>query len=696
MNIKARIILGFLLAIVLISATTITLTVWQMREYADDSFRTLSKQQMKLLNEHLHGFIASAERNAAFLASSDVIYDHGDAFPNFAATTSNTVFDFSKLSEKALSGAKLLERVHNLNREYIEIYAGFPSGNFVTSADKSTVPAHFDTTKRGWYTATEHNSREAKLIDAYLSINGETVFAVAHKMRAPNGDFRGVIGIDVTLKGLSEMIGRMNFGQTGYFMLIEGSGRVLSDPKNPTNTGKLIGKDLNAKGLSEIFTATREELEVMLGKQNFRAEVMTTDFGWKIVALQTVEEIYAKSNAAIFNILVIVGVIAIVMILVGFFIVYTITKPLGILLTATDRIAGGDYSALPESRGFYGELVALYQSIRLMVQSIADNVNLAQEKTKEAEEKTRLAELATAKAEEAAKVAENAKREGMLAAATRLEGMVAGISAAAAELTTQIAQSDRGASESSKQLAEAAAAMQQMNANVQEVAQNASSAAQVSIETRNNAEEGQKILGNAVISIGQVYDVSMALKDDMGALYEHTRDISKIMNVISDIADQTNLLALNAAIEAARAGEAGRGFAVVADEVRKLAEKTMASTSDVSRAITAIQSSAQQSVNRMEEALQYVEKATSLANESGEALKSIVGHVENTADQVRTIATASEEQSASSEEITNSIAKVNEMSSQSTQAMSEAARAIGDLAKQTEKLGVLILEMKDH
>ena len=166
------------------------------------------------------------------------------------------------------------------------------------------------------------------------------------------------------------------------------------------------------------------------------------------------------------------------------------------------------------------------------------------------------------------------------------------------------------------------------------------------------------------------------------------------MNVISDIADQTNLLALNAAIEAARAGDAGRGFAVVADEVRKLAEKTMTSTTDVSRAITAIQGSAQQSVNRMEEALQHVEKATSLANESGDALKLIVKHVEETADQVRTIATASEEQSASSEEITNTIAMVNEMSSQATQAMDEAAKAIGELATQTDRLGILILEMK--
>ena len=166
------------------------------------------------------------------------------------------------------------------------------------------------------------------------------------------------------------------------------------------------------------------------------------------------------------------------------------------------------------------------------------------------------------------------------------------------------------------------------------------------------------------------------------------------MNVISDIADQTNLLALNAAIEAARAGEAGRGFAVVADEVRKLAEKTMASTNDVGNAISAIQGSAGQSVAAMDKALAEVEKAAELAKQSGEALQGIVTKVEESADQVSAIATASEQQSATSDEINQSIVSVNEMSSQTAQAMGEASRAVSELARQAERMSELISEMK--
>ena len=236
--------------------------------------------------------------------------------------------------------------------------------------------------------------------------------------------------------------------------------------------------------------------------------------------------------------------------------------------------------------------------------------------------------------------------------------------------------------------------MGEMNATVREVASNASAASSVSAETRAKAEEGEKILLDSLESVGQAYQVSLELKKDMGTLNEHTQAIGRIMNVISDIADQTNLLALNAAIEAARAGEAGRGFAVVADEVRKLAEKTMASTNEVSQAISAIQESAGQSASKMEEALAAVEKATGFTEQSRESLRSIVAYAENTADQVRAIATASEEQSAASEEINRTIVTVNDMSSQIAEAMRSAAESVQGLSAQAQNLSGLIDEMK--
>ena len=384
-----------------------------------------------------------------------------------------------------------------------------------------------------------------------------------------------------------------------------------------------------------------------------------------------------------------------------FFSARGIVRMVGGISGVAEAVAGGRLETNDKERALFDaaekrgdEFSTLAAGMRRMVQSIRHLLSESEHKTQAAQHATEEAEKATARAEEAARQAESAKREGMLTAAGQLEEVVSVISAASTELSAQIEQSDRSAVESAQRLAEAATAMNEMNATVQEVARNASAASAVSAETRANAESGANIVENALQSIGQVHKVSLALKGDMTTLNQHAQAITQIMNVISDIADQTNLLALNAAIEAARAGEAGRGFAVVADEVRKLAEKTMASTNDVGNAISAIQGSAGQSVAAMDKALAEVEKAAELAKQSGEALQGIVTKVEESADQVSAIATASEQQSATSDEINQSIVSVNEMSSQTAQAMGEASRAVSELARQAERMSELISEMK--
>lgn len=236
--------------------------------------------------------------------------------------------------------------------------------------------------------------------------------------------------------------------------------------------------------------------------------------------------------------------------------------------------------------------------------------------------------------------------------------------------------------------------MNEMSATVREVARNAGSASAVSAETREKAEAGARVVEKAVRSIEEVHQLSLDLKADMAQLNEHARDITRIMGVISDIADQTNLLALNAAIEAARAGEAGRGFAVVADEVRKLAEKTMTSTQDVGNAIKAIQESTAKSMTGVDNAVERIGEATELANQSGHALQEIVATAEVTSDQVNAIATASEEQSAAGEEINQSIVQANDRSRQTAEVMIQAAQAVSDLAAQAQRLMKLIRDMK--
>ena len=364
-------------------------------------------------------------------------------------------------------------------------------------------------------------------------------------------------------------------------------------------------------------------------------------------------------------------------------------KDPGQLSVIAHRVVGGDYNVDDggKKQGVYGAIVE-------MVGALERNIKKAELESQNAQEATVKAEEAMKKAEAAGQEAK-AKAEALLNVAGRLEEVGSVVSSASTQLSAQIEQSDRGAGEAAQRLSEAATAMNEMNATVQEVARNASAASAASADTKDKATAGAQVVERSLRRIESVHQVSLELKDDMTQLNEHARSIDQIMGVISDIADQTNLLALNAAIEAARAGEAGRGFAVVADEVRKLAEKTMASTNDVGNAIKAIQESTAKSTASVDNAVAQIEEATDLANESGRALEEIVTTAETTADQVNAIATASEEQSAASEEINHSILLCNDMSRQIADAMAEAAKAVSGLAREAQELSELIHEMKE-
>lgn len=392
-------------------------------------------------------------------------------------------------------------------------------------------------------------------------------------------------------------------------------------------------------------------------------------------------------NYLLLTVLVIVGII----IVFSMYIISSINNPLQKVTNFAKDIAAGNLNAtLHLGKGTPKEILELQATLATMMQTLRDKIQEAAQKTEEAEKNMQQTRQALEAAEVAQQQANHARREGITSAAQKLEGAVSIMSSASMQLAAQIEQSERGAREQASRVTTAAHTMQEMNHTVLEVAQNAGKASAASGDAREKAEQGARIVQQAINSIQQVQNESLALKEDMNALKEHAQAINNIMGVISDIADQTNLLALNAAIEAARAGEAGRGFAVVADEVRKLAEKTMSSTTEVENAITAIQRSAEKSMVQVDKAVSVIGDATTYASQSGDALQEIVQLADTTAAQVQAIAAAADEQSASSKEMSASITQVNSIAAETANTMVEAARAVADLAAQAQTLTHII------
>jgi len=254
------------------------------------------------------------------------------------------------------------------------------------------------------------------------------------------------------------------------------------------------------------------------------------------------------------------------------------------------------------------------------------------------------------------------------------------------DLSQRVDTVEHGAMEQKDRIGETAAAMDAMTDTVMEVAKNAAAADSLAEAAREKAAAGAGMVAGVVESIRNVNKLADELRRDMNELGGQAEGIGKIMGVIADIADQTNLLALNAAIEAARAGDAGRGFAVVADEVRKLAEKTMTATKDVAGFITSMQQSARKNIEKTDETTRAIQEGTKKANDSGEMLQEIVGIVARTSDQIRSMATAAEEQSATSEEIRRATEEINRIAVETLEAMAASTRAVAALGGQARGL----------
>lgn len=267
-----------------------------------------------------------------------------------------------------------------------------------------------------------------------------------------------------------------------------------------------------------------------------------------------------------------------------------------------------------------------------------------------------------------------------------------------ASASTQISSSAEemaaGTQEQSMQTTEVASAVEQMTATILQTSKNASIATETSKNAGVIAEDGGKVIKETVEGMKRIADVVRSAASTVQALGVNSEQIGAIVQVIDEIADQTNLLALNAAIEAARAGEQGRGFAVVADEVRKLAERTTKATKEIGEMIKKIQKDTGEAVKSMNRGTEEVENGLKLADLSGKSLNKIIAGVSKVDDLISQVAVASEEQSSTAEQISKNIESMNNVTQQTAVGIQQIARAAEDLNRMTTGLQKTVSQYK--
>jgi len=254
------------------------------------------------------------------------------------------------------------------------------------------------------------------------------------------------------------------------------------------------------------------------------------------------------------------------------------------------------------------------------------------------------------------------------------------VASASEEISSSASQQASSADTQKGQATQVAAAMQQMSATVHEVSDNSNRASEASRQAADTAREGGVIVEESLTKMRSIADSVSSTAQKVEELGKSSDQIGRIIGVINDIADQTNLLALNAAIEAARAGEQGRGFAVVADEVRKLAERTTAATKEVAQMVESIQTETTTAVAAMHEGTRQVSDGVQTTTRAGDSLKKIIQMSEQVGEMISHIATAATEQASATEQVNQNVEQITRLVSESAIGAQQSAKACQDLS----------------